>query len=357
MIDGLDDLLESKGQPGLQELRALVLELLGGPEADGRLIDEQKLLRSRVYRLRFEIDGNVRSLVAKRFSPDRARREQLVVRRWLPVVGMSQNGPPLLGTAAERTGQYIWHVYEDLGDWTLDKGDPDDRRVRAAVELIAQIHTRFARHALLGECRASGGDLGIYFYTSCVRDAIRSLEALCSPSVDLSANQQALRDRLIDRMHKLLDEQPHRAQAMAEYGGPETLLHGDLWTTNILVLSTANGLKVRLIDWDHAGVGPISYDLSTFLLRFPVHDRRWILICYQEAVRHLDWCWPALSDLNLLFDTAECARLANSIIWPAIAASEGQAEWAFDDLASIDQWFNVLEPVIPMSETSEMSPK
>ena len=101
MIEGLDDLLESKGQPGLQELRALVLELLGGPEASGRLIDEQKLLRSRVYRLRFEVDGDVRSVVAKRFSPDRARREQLVVRRWLPAVGMSQNGPPLLGTAAD----------------------------------------------------------------------------------------------------------------------------------------------------------------------------------------------------------------------------------------------------------------
>lgn len=349
MIDGLDDLLAGKGQPGLQELRALVLELLGGPDVSGRLIDEQRLRRSRVYRLRFEVNGDVRSVVAKRFTLQRARREQLVVRRWLPAVGMSQNGPPLLGTTAERTtGQHIWHVYEDLGNWTLDKGDPDDGRVRAAVESIAQIHTRFAGHAVLGECRASGYDLGIRFFTSCVRDAIRSLEALCSPGVGLSANQQALRDRLLYRLHKLLDEQPHRAQAMAEHGGPDTLLHGDLWTKNVLVLPTANGLKVRLIDWDHAGVGPISYDLSTFLFRFPIHDRRWILACYQEAVRQLDWCLPGPSDLNLLFDTAECARLASNINWLATAASEGQAEWAFDDLAWIDQWFDMLEPVLPV---------
>ncbi len=48
MIEGLDSLLENKGQPGLSELRALLQEMLGGSEATGRLIDEQKLLRSGV---------------------------------------------------------------------------------------------------------------------------------------------------------------------------------------------------------------------------------------------------------------------------------------------------------------------
>lgn len=369
MIEGLNGLLESKRQPGLPELRAFLKELLGEPKVSGRFIDEQRL-RSRVYRLRFEVDGDVRSLVAKRFSLDRSQREQLVIRRWLPAVSLSQNGPPLLGVAAERRGQYVWHVYEDLGTWTLDECDldlgrldavrdrgflsslvisPDPERIEAAVKLIAEIHTRFAGHALLGECRLYGGDLGIYFYTSSVTDAIRSLESLRPLAVDLSSERLALRDRLLQRMYKLLDEQSYRAQVIQEYGGPDTLLHGDLSIKNILVFPTETGLQARLIDWDHTGVGPVSYDLSNFLVQFPIRDRDEILDLYQEAMGQTGRCWPSVLDWNQLFDTAEFARLANSVIWPAIAVLETQAEWAFDELALVEEWFEMLEPVLPLN--------
>ena len=60
---------------------------------------------------------------------------------------------------------------------------------------------------------------------------------------------------------------------MEEHGGPELMLHGDLWTTNTFVQSTAEGPVARLIDWEHAAVGPASYDLSTFLYRFAAADR------------------------------------------------------------------------------------
>jgi hypothetical protein len=356
MIEGLDDLLEGNGQLGLPELRNLLQDLLAEPGAAGQLIDQHRL-KPCVYRLRFEINGHVRSLVVKRLDPDIAQRNRLVAKRWLPAVGLSQSGPTLLGTAAERSGQCVWHVYEDLGDWTLDASNPGPSQVKAAVELIAQIHIRFAGHALLGECRLWGGDLGIHFYTASVRDAINALQALRPPAVELYSGRLVLRERLLERMHKLLDEQSYRAQAMAELGGPETLLHGDLWRENVFVSPTRNGLQVRLIDWDHAAVGPISYDLSTFLLRFPTHDRHWILACYQDAVCHLNWRLPASSDLNLLFDTAECARLANTIIWPAIAVLESQAAWAFDQLAAIEEWFEMLEPVLPLSKTREASPR
>ena len=109
MVEGLDGLLEGNGQPGLTELRNLLQELLGAREAVGRLIDQHGLQSRvpRVYRLRFEINGRVRSLVVKRLDPGIARRNQLVTERWLPAVGLSQGGPPLLGSAAERSGQCV----------------------------------------------------------------------------------------------------------------------------------------------------------------------------------------------------------------------------------------------------------
>jgi len=355
MIEGLDGLLEGSGQPGLPELRTSLCKLFGGPDVAGRVIDEQPL-KSRVYRLRFDAGGQLRSLVVKRLDPEVAQRNQFVTKRWLPAICLSESSPALLGVAANQSGQCVWHIFEDLGDRTLDASDPDPKYVEAAVELIAQLHTRFVGHPLLPECRRYGGDLGIYYFTSNVRDAIRGLESLRPPDVELSSERLALRDRLLERMYKLLDEQPYRAQALSELGGPETLLHGDLWNTNAFVFLTAHGLQARLIDWDHVGVGPVSYDLSTFLLRFPTQQRLWILDLYRESAGPLGRSLPSARDLNLLFDTAECARFANRAVWPAIALSHDRAEWGFDELAAIEQWFELLKPVLPIQNGSACDP-
>jgi Phosphotransferase enzyme family len=348
VIDGLDDVLANSGQHGLPELRTVLQELFSRSGSTARVTGQQRLKRS-VYRLRLEANGGVRSVVLKRLGPGVAQRNQFVATRWLPTLSLSGHGPVLLGVAAERSGRCVWHIYEDLGGRTLAAGDADPRQVEAAVALIAQLHTCSAGHALLPQVRLYGDDLGMYFYVSNVRDAIYSLEALQRSAVELSTEHSALCDRLLARLHKLLAEQADRAHVMAELGGPEVLLHGDLWTTNVLVCSTEDGLHARLIDWDHVGVGPISYDLSTFLCRFPPADRHWILDLYREAVELVGWRLPSAADLNLLFDIAEQARLANSVIWPALALLSGPAEWGFDELAACERWFEMVTPVLPLA--------
>jgi aminoglycoside phosphotransferase (APT) family kinase protein len=134
---------------------------------------------------------------------------------------------------------------------------------------------------------------------------------------------------------------------MTKWGGPETLLHGDLWAINVFVIPTADGLRARLIDWDHAAVGPPTYDLSTFLLRFPSEHRSWVLELYRQAVAEAGWRLPDERDLNSLFETHEYARFANRIIWPAIALVQDRAEWGYDSLAEIEEWFEQLGPVLP----------
>jgi hypothetical protein len=346
MIDGLEAALGNRHEPGLAELRSALLELVDGSQATGRLISEHGLRSRGVYRLRFEINGEARALVIKRLDPAVAQHNQLVMTRWLPALGLGQSGPALLGVAAERTGQCVWHIYEDLGDQTLDTTNPVQSRVEAAVDLIARLHVRFAGHALLAECRLHGGDLGMAFYSANIRDAIRGLESLQPPSIDLSSEQLALQERLLRRLYKLLDEGSDRARVMAELGGPETLLHGDLWPSNILAVPGRHGLQARLIDWDKTGVGPLPYDLSTLLYRFSAHDRPWILDRYQQSVASLGWHMPSAGDLNLLLETAEASRLANCLIWPCIAALETQAAWTFDSLAMVEEWFESLEPAI-----------
>jgi Phosphotransferase enzyme family len=347
VIEDINEVLSCRQLTGLAELRGTLAELLGkagGPPA--RLIDEQKLGRA-VYRLRFKANGQALSFVAKCLEPQGGQRNELVARRWLPSAGLGDAGPPLLAVAAERHGRCVWHVYEDLGDWGLDGRNPDPARFTAMVELLAQIHSRFVGHPCLGAFRLWGGDKGTHFFISSVCDAISSLEGLRPPGRQISPDQAALRERLLRRLDRLFSEREDRLAVLKELGGPETLLHGDLWPKNALVVPKVTGLNVRLIDWDQAGVGPLGYDLSTFLSRIPVSQRRWVLDIYTNAPERPEWVQPSCSGLNFLFETAEYARLAHCVIWQAMAAWESGVGWAFENLAEIEEWFEALTPLLP----------
>jgi hypothetical protein len=348
-LAGIDDLFEGSGHPGLAELRSAVHEVLGAP-ATISWVSLQKLTCDAdhfTYRLHFEVNGAARRLIIKRLAPDIGQRNQLLVTRWLPAVGLSDSGPPLLAVAAARGGECVWHVLEDRGNCSLSGADADSEPVRAAVEAIAEIHARFASHALLAECRAAGGSFGASYYAASVRDAIGALQSLRPPLIELSVERRALRERLLERLYGLLDQESARARAVVELGGPETLLHGDLVPANVLVFPTDDTLSVRFIDWDHVGVGPVSYDLSTFLSRFPAPQRRRILHVYEHALARHDWRLPSAAHLNQLFDTAQWARLSQCVIWPAIAVRDGHTEWAFQQLASVEHWFEAWEPLLP----------
>jgi thiamine kinase-like enzyme len=289
----------------------------------------------------------VQSFVLKRYDPWLARRNELVVRHWLPALGLAERCPRLLAAAAERRGSCVWHVYEDLGDGALDPTHPDPRRVEAVVDLIAELHTRAVGHALVPQCRHFCGNLGAPFFMANVQDAIAVLESLAPPRVEPTPEQGELRGRLLGRLYRLRRELPQRVRMLDELGGPDTLLHGDLWTTNALVADTTDGPTARLIDWDHAAVGPVSYDLSTFLYRFPREERPWILEAYRRAVGRAGWQLPAAEGLNALFETAEYARYANRIIWPAVALLEERAAWGFEQLAEVERWFDALKLALP----------
>src|SRR6266487_6966861 len=179
MIDGLGGLLDGCGQPGLPELRGLLQELLGGPAAEGSFLGHSQLKpqSTRVFRLRFAVNGHPDTLIVKRLSPAIAHRNELAAKRWLPAAGLGSIGPPLAGSVADPTGACVWHVYNDLGPHGLDPQRAAPEAVRAAVEQIARMHTRFARRPLLGEVRLHGGDLGMQFFRANVKEAVYALDA------------------------------------------------------------------------------------------------------------------------------------------------------------------------------------
>lgn len=332
--------------PDAVELATALETATGAPEGTIR-VTAVRQLKTNVYRVAFTKgpDERVHSFVIKSANPGLARHNQLVARRWLPLLDFCAGAARLEGSAVDRRGERIWLVYEDLGLARLDLCMADRTRVSIAIDLIAALHVRSAEHPMLPDVRAHGGDLGEAYLIANVRDAVRALAQLRAPRVALSAVQQRVRDRLLGRLQLLQDELPRRVQMLERDGGPEVLLHGDLWTTNAFVTESPDGWRARLVDWDHAGVGRVSYDLSTFLLRFPVEERSWILDRYCSAIAD---CWevPERRQLNAHLETAELARYANRAIWPAVAWLVDGADWAFEELAMVAGWFDDWRPVL-----------
>jgi hypothetical protein len=320
------------GEPGVAELGAALQEITG---RTGRLIAASNLHKG-VYRISLMTRGRPLSLVAKRLAAPVAYRNQLTLERWLPAAGLEHAAPVLIGVAAERGGHTVWHLYEDLGDATLEATPIPRGALEATVRLVAAIHARFAEDPVLAECRLWGEDHSIAFYDSSVRDAISAVGAV------LDCCQRPPRapagERLLARLERLSEERDARARALAEFGGPNTLLHGDLWPKNAAILRATEMQEVRLIDWDHVGPGSFAYDLSTLALRVPGHHRAELVDLYRRFAAELGMPVPADGDLEVLFTTAECARLANVAIWPALIAAKDGSGWAFQELAAIDEW-------------------
>ncbi|MGW2093019.1 phosphotransferase family protein [Promicromonospora sukumoe] len=92
----------------------------------------------------------------------------------------------------------------------------------------------------------------------------------------------------VDALHAGLDAAPELADRAAEL--PTTLVHGDLTPRNAAL--GADG-SLLLIDWEHVGVGPVGYDLGTFVSMYRAFggrgelDEPAVLEVYADAVSTL----------------------------------------------------------------------
>lgn len=323
-------------------LRRSLRETLGGGSV--RVVRRERIKRD-VERLHLRVDGTARAIVVKRSRTDAALRNRLVAQRWLPAVGLDDLGPPLLAVIAERDGEHAAQIHADLPGRPLAAGNAPRAHVAAAVQAIARVHTALADHALLAECRLWGGDRGMPFYAGNVRDAIRGLR---SPRLERAGPEvAAARDALLLRLARLAEQEALRTELAAAHGGPETLVHGDLWPSNAIVAPRAGAIRVRFVDWDEAAAGPPEFDLATLLLRFARSRRREVLDAYRDAVRRLaGWELAPERALVVLLETVAYARLASLLVWTVAGAGERDAAWLPAHLRDVVRWFDDVKPVL-----------
>ncbi|HEY9527260.1 MAG TPA: aminoglycoside phosphotransferase family protein, partial [Anaerolineales bacterium] len=279
MIEGLHHLFTDQGTPVAQALQNRLEELISKHGRNARLL-RQETIKTHVYRLHFEVEGEPLVFILKSMEARIARRTELVSQRWLPAVGLSESGSPLLASVGTPDGGSVWHIYSDLGSRSLAEEMDNAEGVAATVRFIADLHQRFMDHPYRPEFRLFGGDLGAHFVESNIRDAMLILERITKDHGAREGNWTVVH-QVLDRLSVIMGELPSRLKILKECSGPESLLHGDLWPSNVFVSSDGH---VRLIDWDRAAVGPIAYDISTFILRFPREQRVGLMELYREAL-------------------------------------------------------------------------
>jgi hypothetical protein len=115
---------------------------------------------------------------------------------------------------------------------------------------------------------------------------------------------------------------------------PKTLVHGDLNASNVLVTRTAAGKRIRIIDWETAGIGPGLIDLASLLSgRLPQGHQAGMVAAYraelggsflgslstQEFDEALRWCGLALAVKWLGWSPGWAPPRAHAYDWRAEA--------------------------------------
>jgi hypothetical protein len=208
------------------------------------------------------------------------------------------DAPRLLSSGRVRDGGR-WLLMEWAG--SVDLGQVGARAV------WCEAASRLARMHVWGESRVDELSRG-------------SLVRWDDPQLHLWWARRARRSQAVDRTRGFVTKDPlgplwRRYHVVADRVAamPKTLVHGDLNASNVLVMRASAGNRIRIIDWETAGVGPGLIDLASLISgRLPDGHR-----AAMEAAYRANLAGSSLSALPAdAFDEALCwCRLALAVKW------------------------------------------
>ena len=163
---------------------------------------------------------------------------------------------------------------------------------------LAGLHTRFGSR--VDELRRSPAPLLHYnaaYYNTWLHRALAFLRN------EESQRRHAALSTVSAGLAKALD---HLARA------PLTLLHGELYASNVLIADEAAGRRICAVDWEMAGVGPGMLDLAALSSGWDETTRRALALAYRAALPPVEGWPPAESEFLYLLD---CGELCLAVQW------------------------------------------
>ena len=170
--------------------------------------------------------------------------EEQVTGRWLPAVGLDGLGPPRRASVGEPDGRHVWHVYDDLGAWGLDREDVDTSCLEAAMDR-SRTSMQPSRATPCSRNRGSPPATSASLLRQ-QRARRRPVPRRSGrPRCRCRPRRHSARDAVEGHLARLLADEPRRIGLLREQAGPETVVHGDLTRANVFVPPALGGRGAR----------------------------------------------------------------------------------------------------------------
>lgn len=315
----------------------IVCELLSNVFSPGEPVRVLKVEspNPRVHRIDALTGGRRRRAFVKRSRADRARRNELVLTRWLPVAGLEELVPRLLGTVPGHADT-VWAAYEDCGDMTL-AGISDRQMAIEALDALGRLHAAFVVSPLLQDIARAGKPVDQYVFDSAAQ--LASVQSRLG-ALGRSGVPHPVREMLA-ALEAALSNFADALRLPAPNYGPMSLLHGDLYASNVVIdvqQSAGQARRVRIVDWDRAGAGPIAFDLAFLIGDIAPQWRRDSLLAYERRMQcHLS-PWPSQEAWQQRFHRIALGRMVRAVSTCLDLADQGQQDYAMVKLAEARTW-------------------
>jgi len=123
--------------------------------------------------------------------------------------------------------------------------------------------------------------------------------------------EKALRGKAGAVVLSLAREYERAVQVLTEL--PRTFLHGDFYPSNILIGETPDGVSVRPVDWEMAGLGPGVIDLAALIAgHWSEVEKGRMAAAYYERLVESGSAAPSAEQFSLALDSA---RLFLAVQW------------------------------------------
>ena len=281
------DLLERPAVKAWAELRPERVE----PEQIEILKQKKK---GAVYRLTGVGPGNS-AVIAKRCRHKRAVIERAVYEEILPHLPMST--PDYYGCVEEEDNRFWWLFLEDVGDQQYAPSVEEHRAL--AARWLGAMHTAAEGLSRKAPLPDRGPDHYLMYLRS-ARETIPQIRAIPS----LKATDRALLKNIVS-LCEFLEAHWGQVETFCD-GMPRTFIHGDCLVKNVLVRTTAEGLKFAPFDWGGAGWGLPATDLGQLGLPYrDVPPSSPDCATYSSVVRDQ---WPSL-DVEMVQQLANLGQM------------------------------------------------
>jgi Ser/Thr protein kinase RdoA (MazF antagonist) len=135
-------------------------------------------------------------------------------------------------------------------------------------------------------------------------DSFRAWGARARGALDASS------DRRSDALASALERYGEIADALAAI--PPTLVHGELYPSNVLVVRDERPLGVYPVDWEMAAVGPAPLDVAALVGGWSRHERELLALAYLDGLGRAECSGEERE--QFLADLSRC-RLQLAVQW------------------------------------------